>query len=263
MNKNWWKHFFKPLTAEVMFKPRLGKQTENEVKKVLSEIDSTKKLNILDLCCGEGRHSHLFAKKHQTTGLDYTKDFLKVAKLKTPEKFKKNLKFVHGDMKLTSKYFDKNSFDLVTSMYNSYGYFDKRSDDFKVLTEVYKVLKPNGYFVINTLNGSGVAHHLGDLKPTGIGNEVEKNVFVLDNAYLNKKEMRTYSDWKIIDARKPKAKVFRGNFMQNIYTNAELKTSLKKAGFKIVKTWGALHGTEFDEKTSWHQTILAQKIQNL
>ncbi len=260
MNKNWWKTFFKPLTAEIMFKPRLGKQTQREVDKVLSEIDASKKLNILDLCCGEGRHSHLFAKKHTTTGLDYSKEFLKVAKYKTPEKVKSNLKFVRGDMKLTSKYFSKNNFDLVTSMYNSYGYFDKRSDDFKVLTEVYKVLKPGGHFVLNTLNASGVELHLGDQKPTGIGNEVEKNVFVLDNAYFDKKQMRTYSDWKIIDARTSNTKIFRGHFIQNVYSHSELKNNLKKAGFKIIKTWGALHGTEFDEKTSWHQTILAQKV---
>ena len=103
MNKNWWKTFFKPLTAEIMFKPRLGKQTQREVEKVLSVIDSTKKLNILDLCCGEGRHSHLFAKKHTTTGLDYSKEFLKVAKYKTPEKVKSNLKFVRGGIRARSK----------------------------------------------------------------------------------------------------------------------------------------------------------------
>lgn len=261
MNKNWWKTFFKPLTADVMFKPRAGKLTAREVKKVLSEINTKTKLNILDLCCGEGRHSVLFARKHQTTGLDYSNDFLKVARSKiNTAQLKLNLKFIRGDMKITSKYFPINTFDLVVSMYNSFGYFDKRSDDYKVLTEVNKVLKLGGYFVINTLNGSGVHHHIGDQKPTGIGSEVEKNLFVLDNAYLDQKEMRTYSDWKIIDARKSKAKIFRGHFIQNVYYHSELKALLKKAGFNIVKTWGALHGTDFDEKTSWHQTILAQKI---
>jgi ubiquinone/menaquinone biosynthesis C-methylase UbiE len=262
MNKNWWKTFFKPLTAEVMFKPRLGKQTAREVEKVLSEINPREKLNILDLCCGEGRHSLLFAKKHQTVGLDYSKNFLKVAKSKIgkSKSLKANLKFIHGDMKLTSKYFPVNSFDLVVSMYNSFGYFDQRADDFKVLKEVCTVLKPGGHFVINTLNATGVGLHLGDQKPTGIGNEVEKNVFVLDNAYFDKKQKKTFSDWKIIDARTSKAKIFRGQFVQNVYTHKELKLFLKKAGFKIIKSWGALHGTELDEKTSWHQTILARKI---
>jgi D-alanine-D-alanine ligase len=262
MSPNWWKVFFKPLTAEVMFKPRLGRQTSREVQKVLSEIDPKNKLTILDLCCGQGRHSVLFAKKHTTIGLDYSKNFLKVARsqISKSKALKTNLKFVHGDMKIVSNYFPKEHFDLVVSMYNSFGYFEKRSDDFKVLTEVHKVLKPGGYFAINTLNGHGVQVHLGDQKPTGIGSEVEKNLFILDNAYLDKKTMRTFSDWKIIDARKPKTEIFRGHFIQNVYTHKELKALLKKAGFKIVKTWGALHGTDFDEKTSWHQTILAQKI---
>jgi D-alanine-D-alanine ligase len=258
MNKLWWKTFFKPLTAEVMFKPRAGALTKKEVHKVLSEIPITTKLNILDLCCGEGRHSVNFAKKHQVTGLDYSKNFLKVAKTKI--KNSKNLKFIFGNMLHTSKYFKKERFDLVVSMYNSYGYFDKRSDDLKVLTEVHKVLKTGGYFVINTLNGSGVKSHLGDHKATGIGREVEKNLFVLDNAYFDQKTSRTFSDWKIIDARKSKTEIFRGHFIQNVYTNKDLKKNLQKSGFKIIKTWGALHGTDFDEKTSWHQTVLAQKI---
>ncbi len=258
MNKLWWKTFFKPITAEVMFKPRHGKLTAKEVQKVLSELAPKNKLNILDLCCGEGRHSVLFAKKHTVTGLDYSKNFLKVAKSKI--KTSKNLKFIFGNMKYTSKYVKQESFDLVVSMYNSYGYFDKRSDDFKVLTEVHKVLKPGGYFILNTLNGNGVKIHLGDQKPTGVGREVEKNLFILDNAYYDQKTSRTFSDWKIIDARKPKTEIFRGHFIQNVYSNKDLKKMLQKSGFKIIKTWGALHGTDFDEKTSWHQTILAQKI---
>lgn len=45
-----------------------------------------------------------------------------------------------------------------------------------------------------------------------------------------------------------------------LYTHKEMKALLKKAGFKIIKTWGVLHGGAFDEKTSWHQTVLAQKV---
>jgi ubiquinone/menaquinone biosynthesis C-methylase UbiE len=46
------------------------------------------------------------------------------------------------------------------SLHNSFGYFDSRRDDFKMLKEVYRVLRPGGAFVINTLNGGGVAKRL-------------------------------------------------------------------------------------------------------
>ena len=256
--KNWWQSFFKPITGEVMFKPRHGKQTQLEVKQVLKELGGTKNLKILDLCCGEGRHSVVFAKKgHDVVGLDYSYNFLKVAQQQA-SKLKLPIKFVKADMKKTSDFFEKNNFDAVVSLYNSFGYFDKRADDFRTIKEVNKVLKPGGYFIINTLNGSGVKVRIQ--KPVSMGYEVSKNLFMIDKAYLDLKKMRTHSNWTIIDARKKKTSIFRGLFGQNIYTHKEMCQMLKKAGFKVIKTWGTLQGGDFNEKDSWHQTILAKKI---
>ena len=81
--KDWWKTF-KPITGEIMFKSREGKTAKQEVKQILSQIDAHGKLKILDLCCGEGRHSIVLAKmKHDVTGLDFSKDFLAVATKKS------------------------------------------------------------------------------------------------------------------------------------------------------------------------------------
>lgn len=256
--KNWWKTFFTPITAVVMFKPRMGKQTKREVNTILKSIKKGSILDVLDLCCGEGRHSVEFAKKHNVIGLDYSKNFLKVARSKVGKS--NRLKFIHGDMKLTSKYFSNESFDLVVSLYNSFGYFDKRSDDLQVLKEVNKVLKPGGFFVINTLNGSAVKNKLGHKKITRVGFEADRNVFMLDQAYFDNIKMRTFSSWTIVDARKSKTQIFRKKFSQNVYLHKELKTMLQKTGFRIIKTWGILSGEKFNEKISWHQTIVAKKV---
>ena len=241
-----------------MFKPRLGKMTEIEVAQVLKQLGNPKHLKILDLCCGEGRHSIVFSRKgHEVAGLDYSNNFLKVARAQAIQS-KASIRFVKGDMKKTSQYFSKESFDLVTSLYNSFGYFDKRSDDIKTIKEVNKILKTGGYFIINTINGEGAKLRLA--KPLHSGYELSKNFFMLDHAYLDLKKMRTYAKWTIIDARKKKTTIFKREFGQNVYTHQQLKSILKKNGFKIVKTWGLLKGEVFDEKKSWHQTILAQKV---
>lgn len=256
--KDWWKSFFKPITSEVMFKPREGKQTQREVAQVLKQLGNKKNLEILDLCCGEGRHSVLFAQKgHRVTGLDFTANFLKVARQRAA-KAAVQIKFVKGDMKRASEYFPKDCFDAVVSLYNSFGYFDKRSDDFRTLNEVRKVLRPGGYFVINTINGNGAKRRLE--QPLSAGSEISKNLFMIDKAFLDLKKMRTHSNWTVIDARKKKTAIFRGSFQQNIYTHQELTRMLRKAGFKVIKTWGTLQGGAFDEKKSWHQTLLAQKL---
>lgn len=256
--KDWWKSFFKPITSEVMFKPRQGKQTLLEVDEVLKQLGNRKNLEILDLCCGEGRHSVLFAKKgHKVFGLDFTGNFLKVAR-SSAMKARLQIKFVKGDMKMTSSYFHKGEFDAVVSLYNSFGYFDKRSNDFKTLKEVSKVLKPGGFFIINTINGSGAKTRLE--KPMSMGYEISKNLFMIDKAYLDFKKMRTHSNWTVVDARKKKTSIFRGSFQQNVYTHQEMKKMLNRAGFKIIKTWGILQGGSFDEQKSWHQTVMVQKV---
>ena len=255
--KNWWKSFFKPITGEIMFRSREGKQTIQEANEVLRQSGLEGPLRILDLACGEGRHSIEFAKlKHDVTGLDYTKSFLDVAKARAKAKGLK-IPFVRGDMKETSKYFKKNSFDLVVSLYNSFGFFEKRSEDLRVLKEAAKVLRPGGVLILNTLNGDGVKKRLE--QPKNAGYEIQKNIFIIDQAHLNFKTMRTTMHWTIIDARKKKTQITRRAAAQNVYTHKEMKALLKKAGFRIHHTWGLLQGGAFDEKTSWHQTVVAVK----
>jgi ubiquinone/menaquinone biosynthesis C-methylase UbiE len=256
--KNWWKTFFKPITGEIMFKTRSIQQSQKEVDQILSQIKVRRKVKLLDLCCGEGRHSLLFSKKgHDVTGLDFSENFLKVARDKA-KAARQKISFIKADMREVSSHVDKNSFDAVVSLFNSFGYFDLRKDDFKVLKEVHKVLKPGGFFVINTINGNGAKIKLK--APVSCGYEPLKNVFVIDRAFLDFKKMRTHAHWTIVDARKAKTPVFRGSFQQNVYTHHEMKQLLKKAGFRVVKTWGPLQGGAFGEATSWHQTVLAQKL---
>tara|TARA_B110001454_G_scaffold124375_1_gene116046 strand:- start:29737 stop:30510 length:774 start_codon:yes stop_codon:yes gene_type:complete len=255
--KEWWQRFFIPLTAEVMFQPRLV-QAKKEVQQILKQVPIPKKARVLDLACGTGRHSLQFAKKnYQVTGLDFTKNFLKDAQ-KAALKAKLPIDFVHGDMKNLKPHFDTNEFDLVVSLFNSFGYFHVRSNDLKMLKEVHRVLKPGGRLVINTLNGDGVK--LAMAKPVSNGREPIKNVFMIDKAYFDPKKKKTFAEWTIVDVRKPKAKVERLLFDQNVYTHAELKGLLKKAGFRIENVWGMLEGGSFSSKTTWHQTIVAKKL---
>jgi len=96
-------------------------------------------------------------------------------------------------------------------------------------------------------------------RPISNGREPIKNVFVIDQAYYDISKKKTYSQWTIIDTRSRKSKVSRLSFDQNVYTHSELKSLLRKAGFKIEKTWGMLEGGSFNSKKTWHQTIVAKK----
>lgn len=254
--KQWWQKFFIPLAGEVMFNPRAA-QAKLEVEQVLKNVRLSKGAKILDLACGTGRHSVQFAKKDlQVTGLDFTSNFITTAR-KAAAKENVDVKFIRGDMKNLKPHFGVDEFDLVVSLFNSFGYFNVRTDDLKMLKEVYRVLKPGGRLVINTLNGEGVK--LAMKKPISNGREPIEKVFVIDKAHYDDKKKKTFAHWTIIDARKNKVKISRLAFDQNVYTHSELKKLLIKAGFKIEKTWGMLDGGPFSAKTTWHQTIVAKK----
>ena len=256
MKKQWWQKIFVPVIGEVMFNPILN-QAKLEVDYLLSQVKLKPRSKILDLACGFGRHSIPMAKKKfQVVGFDLTKNYLETAKA-SAKKQKVSVDFVQGDMKELKSHFDENEFDLVVSLFNSFGYFDRRADDMKMLKEISRVLKPGGRLVLNTLNGSGVRMQLSTRSRRGY--EPMKNVFMLDSGVLEPSKKRVKAQWTVIDARKPKVSIHRTSFQQNVYTHKELTTMLKTAGFKIEKTWGLLHGTPFVEKKSWHQTIVAKK----
>ncbi len=212
---------------------------------------------MLDLACGVGRHSLVFVRRgFKVTGLDYSKPFLRLAR-NAAQKARQEIRFVHGDMKNLRSYFGANEFDLVVSLFNSFGYFGSRRHDFKMLKAVQRVLRPGGAFVLNTLNGNGVAKRLK--APISIGREPLPNVFMIDAARYDARKKQTICNWTIVDVRRPKASIFRRSFRQNVYSHADLRKLLTAAGFRVEITWGALSGGPFSRAESWHQTIVARK----
>jgi ubiquinone/menaquinone biosynthesis C-methylase UbiE len=253
--KDWWRGFFEPIVGEIMFASK-AELSEIEVREVVKRTKAKPPLKVLDLACGTGRHSLVFAQLgFEVSGLDYSKPFLKTARTRARAAGLK-IPFIHGEMRNLAVHFAANEFGLVVSLYNSFGYFDRRRDDTKVLSEVYRVLAPGGAFVVNTLNRDGVLKRLA--APISMGREPMKKVFVIDAVEYDRRARQTRATWTIIDARKRRAKVVRKSFRQNVYSNAELKSLLRRAGFRIESVWGVLPAKRF-HRTSWHQTIVARK----
>jgi len=245
--------------GEVMFAPKAG-AAAREVRQIVKKLKAKPPLAVLDLACGIGRHSLAFAARgYEVTGLDYSNPFLRDARRKA-HAARQAIRFVRGDMRNLKPHFAANTFDFAVCLYTSFGYFDRRSDDLKTLRAVYRVLRPGGAFVINTVNGAGVVKRMRS--PISQGAEPLPNVFVIDQARYDARDRQTISTWTVIDARRARSRVVRKMVRVNVYSHAELKALLARAGFRIETAWGMLEGGRFDPRKTWHQTILARKPQS-
>jgi SAM-dependent methyltransferase len=114
---------------------------------------------VLDLACGNGRHSVGMAKRgYRVVGIDLSLPMLaQAAELAQDEN--QNINFIHGDMRDLS--FDR-TFDGIFCMGTSFGYFDEESN-FKVLQGVVRALKPGGSFLLEVANRDHVITQAPDL----------------------------------------------------------------------------------------------------
>lgn len=111
-------------------------------------------LSALDLGCGAGRHSRRLASLGLTvTGLDLSAASIRQAKRSENE----HLRFLRGDMR---RPFGTRAFDLVFSLFTSFGYFEDPADHLKVVRNIARSLKPGGALVLDYMNARFAQDHL-------------------------------------------------------------------------------------------------------
>jgi SAM-dependent methyltransferase len=143
--KTWWKDWFNEVYLDV-YSHRDEEQADDEVALILDLLPLKQNHRILDFCCGNGRHSRALTRAGYThvIGMDYSK-----ALLQQGHQINSGTPLVRGDM--FSPPFQNQSLDAVVSFFTSFGYFDDERN-LKVLHEVARILKPDGWYVLDYLN---------------------------------------------------------------------------------------------------------------
>jgi D-alanine-D-alanine ligase len=167
---------------------------------------------------------------------------------------------------LTSLY-EPNSFDVVLFMGNSFGYFDKRSDDLKTLRQIGRVLRPGGRLIADFLNGD-VAIDAAFTYPKRVRNhdsldvflEIESRLFGGANFRIDKKRRRGYGFWKFIDARRRTTRIHEFSYAFNLYTPEEIRHKLNLAGLHAGTPWKrGSDGTVYDPAYTLMWTVVCEK----
>jgi SAM-dependent methyltransferase len=226
---------------------RPDEKTGAEVDFVSEKLELEAGARILDLACGHGRHTVELARRgHRLTGVDFSPRSLELARAAAGGL---DVDFVLEDMR---KIDFEGEFDAVINLFTAFGYFDAEAENQDVLTRVARALRPGGRFLIDTINGFGLAKRF---QPR-IWNELESgNGLFLHEAEFDFRRGRNNVRWIIIRNDGSRSELLHS---LRVYAPHELVSMLEAAGLVVVGSWGDFQGSElsFD---SWRLILRADK----
>ncbi|MGG2092327.1 class I SAM-dependent methyltransferase [Bacillus sp. S13(2024)] len=115
-------------------------------KWALSNIEINEHANVLDIGCGGGKTIHTLSKMNpygKIYGIDYSEQAVENS-IKTNKKDVDSGKVLIKQASVSSMPFSNHFFDMITAFQTHYFWPDLEND----VKEIFRVLKPNGYFII-------------------------------------------------------------------------------------------------------------------
>ena len=158
-----WEQFFDKESSHYL-EHGFTTNTIREVAFLLDELQLEIGKSILDIGCGVGRHSIPLARHgYHVTGIDLSSGMLSQAKA-TALSEGVNVNFIHAD---ASRYTSDMEFDAAICLCEgAIGLVGSNHDvheyDVQILTNAFNSLRPNGTFIITTMNGFRIIRQSSD-----------------------------------------------------------------------------------------------------
>ena len=231
----WWKTLFNSLylktDGDVVENPA---NTVKEVDLLIAVTGITAEDRILDLCCGQGRHSLELSKRGylNVLGVDRSRYLVRLAKKRAKQLGLRAVAFAEGDARRPR--LAENSRDCVFLMGNSFGYFEREEDDVTLLKAVKKILKPNGKLVLDLVDGTWMRKHF---EPRS-WEWIDQNHFVCRERSLATDNARIVSREVVVNAE---IGVIADQFYaERIYAFEEIQRLLERLEFRDIQCHGNL-----------------------
>lgn len=235
--KRWYARAFDPVYLEV-YAHRDAREAESATRNLLEPL-RLENQRVLDLACGAGRHADALARRGaRVIGLDLSAELLvraqRAAALGIPRPA-----FVRGDMLQLP--FAGAVFDLVVSMFTSFGYFESERDDRRVLAEIRRVLHADGVLILDLFNAERVRRNLvpETYRRAGRYEVHEKRRLDLPNGTVIK-------EIQLIDGQK----THHYEEVVRLWTRAMLEEAMRDHAFAIERVWGNYDASDFDPRRS-------------
>jgi SAM-dependent methyltransferase len=230
----WWEDIYNRQIYFDLYEEEDTKLAEKEVQRVLTLLHPAGGVHILDLCCGYGRHSIPLARHgFQVTGVDLSAIQIQRAR-EVASKAHVRIDFHVDDAR---KLNFQGAFDVVLSMFVSFGFFKDENENKAMLQGVFRALKPGGKLLLDFWNRE---KEIREFKPTAC--EKIRDVIVLKEWQFDALAGRLNWTNTVIF---PDGKRESWEHSVRAYTVAELKALLEEAGLKFEAVYGSLAGEDY------------------
>jgi len=146
-----------------LYEHRDHHEAREVVALIAERMGETVDAPVLDLACGAGRHQRMLCERGWwTVGLDLSPSLLRAARAED-----RTAPLARADMRQLP--FADASFSLVVNLFTSFGYFREDAQHLRVLTDVARVVRPGGWFVLDYLHAEQVRRTLVQRDERSVG----------------------------------------------------------------------------------------------
>ena len=239
---SWFANWFDSPYYHSLYKNRDEREAQIFIDNLIDYLQIPQGSKLIDIACGKGRHAKYFNQK----GMDVVGVDLSLNSIKTAKKDEnKNLQFSLHDMR---ENYQEDTFDVVTNLFTSFGYFENNKDEQKAINAMASNLKKEGLLIIDFMNAKKVIANLvlnEQKRIDGIQFDIIRQV---KNGYILK-------DICITDGKKQQ------QFQEKVkaITLADYSEFVANAELKIINIFGDYKLDDFDEEISDRLILICKK----
>jgi D-alanine-D-alanine ligase len=231
---DWWRTLFNSVYLKTD-----GDVVENDLN-TRKEIDFLiecagldKNDRILDLCCGQARHTLELARRgfNHVTGLDRSRYLIRLARRRARAEGL-TVALHEGDARKFR--LPSDSFNCVCVMGNSFGYFDHEEDDAQVLSSILRVMKSGAVLAMDLVDGEWMKANFDPRSWEWI----DQNHFVCRERSIGRKGKRLISREVVVHAEQ--GVIADQFYAERLYTRPEIQELLERVGFTNIRFHGNL-----------------------
>jgi SAM-dependent methyltransferase len=242
--KPWFAEWFDE-NYRMLYRHRNSEDAKQQVQLILDTLKPKKNETILDLCCGEGRYTEILDKMgYRIYGIDLSETLVFIGKQREPR-----LKLMVGDMRTIP-----GRYDIVLSLFTSFGYFDGDDENEAALRSVFRSIKPGGKYWLDFLNAHYVAKHLVpetvSILPSGIEvrekRRIEGGRIIKDILFKG-----TETNGTAVKKESTGDNGFNGDkhYVESVrlFSRQDLEQMMARTGFNVIDCFGDYRGEPCSE----------------